>query len=125
MGSVTIEKAGEVIAHHNKNKAERERGKPPWSIKEPNPAPGKIMWKHDGKKLELNALGVVDGWLVVEQPEGYLNGIIWRDGLYYADLIVNTKNSHPVRELTIKEVGNGGYRVKGTEPQGKLGSVLP
>ena len=125
MGSVTIERAGEVIAHHNENMALSKRGKLPWLIKEPNPAPGKILWKHGGKKLELNALGVVDGWLVVEQQEGYLNGINWRDGLYYADLIVNTKNNHPVRELTIKEVGNGGYRVKGTGPLGKLGSVLP
>lgn len=123
MGSVTIERAGEIIAHHNESKVLSKRGNPLWSTEESNPAPGKVVWKHDGNNLELNALGVVDGWLVVEQPEGYLNGIIWRDGTYYADLIVDRKNGRPVKGLTLKEVGQGDYRIKGTTLPGGLGNI--
>ena len=71
MESVTIERSGVIIAHHKESKALSKRGNPLWSIQESNPAPGRVVWRHCGKNLELNALGVVNGWLVVEQPGGF------------------------------------------------------
>jgi hypothetical protein len=49
---------------------------------------------------------------VVRQPNGVLAGIIWSDGSYHANDIVNRKTGFPAKKTTLKSLGSGKYQVK-------------
>jgi hypothetical protein len=39
--------------------------------------------------MEIELLGFVGGWMLARQPDGFVIGIIWSDGSYYADFVID------------------------------------
>ena len=120
MDSIKITQNGKILAEHSVDSPLSRYGLPVWTILEPEPSPGAALWIKGAAKQWIVIIGVRDGWLVVKQQDGLLCGIIWSDGTYYANLIVNV-DGRPVRGLVDVE----GLHVGGTIALGGLGSILP
>jgi len=118
-----ITRNDEVLAHHTTESCMSRYGQEVWVVEDEQPEPGPVMWHHEEKQAELDALGVLDGWLIVRQPDDYLAGIIWSDGCYHADLIVDA-DGEPVSGISLEDLAAGGYQVSGTIQVGQLGSIV-
>lgn len=91
-------------------------GQPVWSIVDPNPAPGPALWEDydNNDRAEIHILGVVGSWLVVSGPSG-LHGIIWTEGLYYTDAIIDLRTGLQASdEVTLVQLASDEYLVAGT-----------
>jgi len=84
---ITIERKGEILAHHTTETPLSHDGQPVWVVKEKNPEPGPVIWRQGGNVQILDILGVKGGWLITKQRGGYLSGIIWSSGQYYSNLL--------------------------------------
>jgi len=115
---IKIVQNGKILAEHTTDSPLSHYGQAVWTILEPEPIPVAAMWIQGVVKQWIEILQVKDGWLVVKQADGLLCAIIWSDGTYYANLIVDADDK-PVREL------QDGLHVRGTVPLGGLGSILP
>ena len=125
MKGITIERNGEVLDHHTTESCLSHYGQPVWVIKVEDPEPGPVTWKQGENEQPLEILGVKGGWLIVKQSDGYLSGIIWSDGNYFANILENSKTGRPCKKLSHK----GGQRVKDTvqfdsNNPDDLGSIL-
>ena len=90
-------------------------GQPVWSIADPEPAPGPAVWEDydNGDRTEIHILGVVGSWLVVAGPRG-LHAIIWTDGLYYTEAIINLRTGNQAgREVDLAQLTGDDYLVSG------------
>lgn len=114
MESIVIAKGRRIIAHHTTDHPRSSYGQNVWVVEEENPGGGKILWKQGDNEMELKAIGVVGGWLVAQQSDGALCGIIWSDGRYYAELIVDRETEQPVKQTTLPQLQSGKYMVRGT-----------
>ena len=117
MELIQIKCENKVIAEHRTDHPNSRYGTPVWTIHNEDPAPGKGKLLHGETGTHLEIIGVTDGWLVVKEESGYLAGIIWSDGSFYADSIID-ENGNPAIELS------DGCQVRGTLPMGELGSIL-
>jgi hypothetical protein len=127
---IEILKKGEVIARHTTESHLSHYGQPVWIVENENPGRGKAIWTDGKQELEIKIIGVVGGWLVIQQHDGLYAGIIWSDGNYFADLIVTRKGQFPVNQeskVTLKKLENGQYMVRNTVTafeDAPLGSIL-
>ncbi|MFB3901920.1 MAG: hypothetical protein ACE15E_00565 [Acidobacteriota bacterium] len=123
--SITITQNSQVIAHHTTDSPLSHYGQPVWVIEQDPDLPGEIHWSQKGGgECRLQALELRGGWLVCRQPGGFLVGIIWSDGTYYAELLED-RAGRPIKRLTRR----AGLRVRGTvqlEPENPddLGGIL-
>lgn len=117
MDKIEIIKEGKILAHHTTEHIRSSYGQSVWCVIDDKPEPGAAQFKQGEKTVNIEIIETRGGWLVVRQPDGNLSGIIWSDGGYFADLIVDT-NGSPVRELI------DGCQVRNTLPIGDLGSIL-
>ena len=124
MERIRIERNGQVLAHHTTATPLCHYGQAVWVVENKSPKPGPATWKQGAKEQRLDVLGVKDGWLLCRQRGGLLCGIIWSDGGYYADLLVDTKTQKPCKTLRKR----GGQEIRGTiklDPgPDDLGSIL-
>ena len=75
--------------------------------------------------VEMEVLGVVGGWLVCEQPDGLLVGIVWSDGRYHAECIIHRETGQVVdSETTLDDLASGEYVVRDAVPLTALDSPL-
>lgn len=115
MENIVITKDNKIIAHHTTDSPMSSYGQPVWVVENKDPGPGVATWKQGDNQVTLNILGVIGGFLVASQPDGLLCGIIWSDGNYYANLIVVRDCDLPARkDVTIHELANGKFQVRGT-----------
>jgi hypothetical protein len=120
MKPVTITQNGKVIAEHTTDSPLSHYGQSVWVVQEPEPSPGAATWLSGAVEMQIDIICVRDGWLVCKQHDGLLCGIIWSDGDYYANLLVD-KNDVPARKWK-----NSGLHVLGAVLAfGGLGSILP
>ena len=120
---ISIEKDGDILAHHTTETCLSHYGQPVWVIENDDPPPGCVIWRQGEREEKLDFLGVVDGWFVAVQSDGKLVGIIWSDGNYYANLIENTETGQVAEKTTIKQIEEGCYQVRGTVPIGGIGCI--
>ena len=114
---IRIKQGENILAEHNTDSPLSHYGQAVWIVQEENPdtGPAEITITQDGgesQTIPMEIVGVFDGWLVARQPDGYLCGIIWSDGSYYADLI--EQDGEPVQEWKEDSFENGSYTVRGT-----------
>ena len=106
---ITIKRNSKILAHHTTESPLSHYGQPVWVIEDPDPDPGPITYINGDHKVDIDLLAIKGGWAIVRPPEeGFLEAIIWSDGLYYADMLVD-KNGQPVESLPCP-----GMRVRGT-----------
>mgnify|MGYP005665463169 CR=1 FL=1 len=72
--------------------------------------------------VTLDVLEVRGGWLICRQPNGYLCGIIWSDGSYYADLLEDPHGEPLTEEIPGMRV-RGTVRINPDDPD-DLGAIL-
>lgn len=114
MNPIIITQGEEVIAHHTTESVLSHYGQMAWSVEKEHPKPGPAIWTQGESSIRLQVMGVVGGWLVVRQADDLLCGIIWSDGTYVANLIVDRDTSESVKGLTLDELNSGKYQVKGS-----------
>jgi len=116
--SITRLGTGDLLAEQTTSHALSHYGSLIWSILDPEPCAGPAIWRQGANRQELDVLEVRDGWLIVRQQSGVLAGIIWSDGTYFADVLIDG-NGHPATEL------QDGLRVRAAVHMGEgLGAVL-
>jgi hypothetical protein len=128
---IKILKGGEVIAHHTTESNLSHYGQPVWVVENDDPGRGKAIWTDGETELEIKIIGVIGGWLVIQQHDGMYAGIIWSDGNYFADLIVTREGQVPVKQeskVTLKKLENKKYMVRNTvtafDDESPLGCIL-
>jgi len=115
MNAITITRSGVILASHTTDHPRSSYGTLIWSIEESNPDPGPAEWsQEDNGKMAITIIGVVGGWLVAKQPDGLLIGIIWSDGSYYAECIVNRRTQTTTSRAKLSSLQSGKYMVRGT-----------
>jgi len=124
MDSITIKQGGEILAHHTTNTCLSHYGEPVWVVETDHPQPGPATWQQGDNVQHLDILSTKAGWLIVRQPDGALVGILWSDGIYYADLLVSTTTGIPCKTLR-----RNGYMVRNTiqcdpDDPNDIGSIL-
>ena len=115
---------GRMLAHHTTESSLSHYGQPVWQIEE-DPEPGaELRWIQGEIEHTLTVVGLVDGWLVVRQANDVLSGIIWSDGTYRADLIVDRETEEPAP--LDADLRSGRFLVRGTVPfpDSILGAIL-
>ena len=110
MEPITIERNGEVLAHHTTESCLSHYGQAVWIVEDEDPGPGPATWKQGENEQALDVIEVKGGWLIVRQADGYLSGIIWSDGNYYANILEDTKTRRPCKILRKR----GGQRIRDT-----------
>ena len=123
MEGITITRDGELLAHHTTESSLSHYGQPVWVVELEDPDPGPATWKQGDQEIPLEVIEARGGWLVCRQPDNLLCGIIWTDGTYHADLLVDLEEN-PVDELA------AGVHVRGTlhmdpEDPEDLGAIVP
>lgn len=117
-----IEMEKEIIAHHTTQTYLSHYGQSVWVVENENPEPGPVVWRQGEMTIPLDILETRGGWLICKQPDGLLCGIIWTDGSYYADLLVDAEDQ-PTMEM------KPGLHVRNTihfdrDDQEDLGAIL-
>ncbi|MDX9841916.1 MAG: hypothetical protein RBS95_10685 [Desulfobulbus sp.] len=106
-----------VLAEHDwQHSLACSYGQPVWSIVDPEPSPGPAVWEDydSGDRAEIHILGVVGNWLVVTGPGG-LHAIIWTEGLYYTEAIIDLKTGNQAgHEVDLDQLAGDDYLVAGT-----------
>ncbi len=128
---IRIKQGENILAEHNTDSPLSHYGQAVWIVQEENPdaGPAEITITPDGgepRTMPIEVIGVFDGWLVVRQQDGYLCGIIWSDGSYYAEVI--EQDGEPVQDWEEDCFEQGGYTVRGTIAgfeSSKLGAMMP
>jgi len=120
---IIIEKDGTILAQHTNESYLSHYDQPVWVIEEEEPDPGRVVWRQGKKEQYLDFLGVVDGWFIAAQSDGNLVGIIWSDGSYYANLIVQAGTGQVADRTALDNIDDGTFQVIGTVPMGILGCL--
>jgi hypothetical protein len=121
MEPIVIKQNGEILAHHTTESCLSHYGQPVWVVEDEDPKPGPATWSQGDNIQELEILCVKAWWLIVRQPDGYLVGILWNDGDYYANLL-ETAGGKPCRDLEAGQMVRGAVRLDPDNPD-DLGSV--
>ena len=95
---IVIERDSEILAHHTTESCLSHYGQAVWIVEDDNPEPGAAIWRQGETAVPLDIIKTQGGWLICKQPDGLLCGIIWSDGSYHADLIVDA-NDQPAKEM--------------------------
>ena len=111
-----IDKDGTIIAAHTIEHPLAGYGVQVWYIYDHDPHPGPAILFAENISCPIEIIGLQAGWLIIRRSDRRLSGIIWRDGCYYADLLVD-ENNEPVTEY------REGLQVRGTVPVGVSPSV--
>ena len=120
----------EIIAHHTRNNPASSYGQEVWVVEVEEPELGPAIWRQNSQEVEIILHGVVGGWLVVTQPDGFLSAIIWSDGNYYANIIEDRRKGNGVKNKSLEELKSGEYQVRGAiavdawDEESPLGSIL-
>lgn len=120
---------GKILAHHTTESQLSRYSQPVWIVEEEECLEDVIIWKQGDNEIKMDCFGVIGGWLVVEQPNGILAGIIWTDGTYYSGNIINRDTQDVVTEDTLDDLGSGMFMVDGAIcwsniDESPLGSLL-
>ena len=116
--SITRLGTGDLLAEQTTSHALSHYGSLIWSILDPEPCAGPAIWQQGANRQEVDVLELRDGWLIVRQHSGVLAGIIWSDGSYFADVLIDG-NGNAATEL------QDGLRVKGAVQIGSdMGAVI-
>ena len=88
---------------------------PAWSVQTENPPPGPVILTSPAPPLalQLELLGIVDGWAVLRDEGGAALGVIWSDGSYEAGLIRERATGELAKGITLESVLTGEYMVEG------------
>ena len=89
MTPITIKRNSKILAHHTTESPLSHYGQSVWVVEDPDPTPGPITWQQGETKYTLDLLEIKGGWAIVRQPDEYLAAIIWSDGTYYADMLID------------------------------------
>jgi hypothetical protein len=120
---ITIFRGEEILAHHTTASPLSHYGQAVWVVEVYEPDPGPATWRQNDIRIDIVVLETRGGWLVCRQPDGNLCGIIWSDGSYHADLIVDAAG-RPCKRLE----KNGRYQVRHTvkiyDDPDDLGAIL-
>ena len=114
---IKITRDNEILAEQTTDHPNSSYGSPVLVIHDesPEPGPATIILEDDSFQIEI--IGEKAGWLVAKDERGFLIGVIWSDGSFFADNIVDESGSFAT-ELS------DGCQVRGTLPIGELGSVF-
>jgi hypothetical protein len=108
----------DLLAEQTTSHALSHYGSLIWSILDPEPCAGPAIWQQGANRQEVDVLELRDGWLIVRQQSGVLAGIVWSDGSYFADVLIDG-NGNAATEL------QDGLRVKGAVQIGSdMGAVI-
>lgn len=125
--NIQITRGEEILAHHTTDHPRSSYGQPVWSIEESEPDSGAALWTESdsGQDVELSIICVLDGWLVCQQKinDAFI-GIIWSDGSYYANTIINRETGDGIESWDCDEAKAGLYMVKDTVAVGDFGGCL-
>lgn len=130
MEPITIIQNEKIIAHHTTDSSMSSYGQAVWIIEVEDPEPGHALWRQGDQEVEIIIQGVVGGWLITTQPDGFLTGIIWSDGNYYADLVEDRESGNGGKGLSIEDLQSGKYRIRGSitvdawDEKSPLGNIL-
>ena len=101
---------------------------PVWSVQTENPPPGPVILTSPAPplSLQLELLGIVDGWAILRDEGGAALGVIWSDGDYAAGLIRRRETGEIALDVTLEAIATGEYQVEGTTlfPGNLLGCSL-
>ena len=119
---ITISRGEEIVAHHTTESCLSHYGQPVWVVEQEEVEPGPAIWRQGKRTVDIDILCQRGGWLICRQPDGFLCGIIWSDGSYYAEVLVD-QDGNPLKNL------QDGARVRGTiqlrpEDPEDLGHIL-
>jgi len=122
MEPIRILKNEKVLAEHTTASPMSHYGQPVWVVYNDDPEPGKALWVQGDNKVVIEIVCTKGGWLIVRQPDGLLAGIIWSDGNYYANLLLDQQNQ-PCKDI------KAGNHIKGTivmdpEDPDDIGAIL-
>jgi hypothetical protein len=117
MNNIKITRGDKTLASHSTDSPLSHYAQAVWVVEVEHPEPGPATWAQEGgPSMTVDILIVDDGWLICRQPDGLLIGILWSDGSYYAECLIDKKGR------TSKRLRNG-LSVRGTIQVGsKYGS---
>jgi hypothetical protein len=119
---IILKRDDEILAHHTTESCLSSYGQIVWVIEDLHPDPGPVMWFQGDNIQHLEIVDLVGGWLVVRQDNKLLAGIIWSDGNYYADAIIDP-DGNPCLSLSPGCRVAGTIRFDNADSQ-DLGSIL-
>jgi hypothetical protein len=67
-------------------------------VEDENPDPEPAIWQQGENVCPIEIIEARSGWLICRQPDSLLCGVIWSDGNYYADILVDGAD-RPARAL--------------------------
>jgi len=105
---------GRLLAHHTTEHPSASHDTLIWTVEETPEEGAEVFWTQGEIRHRLTVVGVVAGWLVVRQANGFLVGILWSDGSYRAGLIVDRETDAPA--LADADLTSGKYTVRRTVP---------
>jgi hypothetical protein len=85
-----------------------------WAVEVADPEPGPVTIEcDDGDVIEAKAVGVVGGWLLLAAAgENELVAILWSDGRYLADSVIDRTSGAKVNATVgLDDLRSGRYRV--------------
>lgn len=111
MNPITITRGEEILAHHTTDSPLSHYGQPVWVVEVDDPEPGLVTWSQEGEEVfELDILGVAHGWLLGRQPQNNaVIGIIWSDGNYFADCLVDKNDRAICGKFNIDKIPVGAH----------------
>jgi len=129
MTPITISRGKTILAHHTTDHPRSSYGQPIWSIEVERPRAGRALWVQGDNQMSMVIYGYQDGWLICRQPDGLAVGILWSDGVYYADCIIDTRTDKPVKLRNGLKSLKDYHKVRGTVYGadgffGRLGSIV-
>ena len=120
--------AGEILATHTTHHPRSSYGALVWSveIEEPGPGPVILAQKEPPMSLQLQLLGIVDGWAVLRDTDHTGIAVVWSDGTFHTGIIRDRETGEIARDLTLEKIESGACTVDGAVmfPGSVLGCVL-
>lgn len=126
MNPITITRGEVILAHHTTESSLSHYGEPVWVVEDENPDSGPVKWEQvGGITMEIDIIGVTDGWLIARQSDGLIIAIIWSDGSYYAECVVDQNDQAYSGEFDLENIPEGAH-VRGTIPfpDNPLGCII-
>ena len=119
---IVIERDSEILAHHTTETNLSSYGQPVWVVENEDPDPGPATWRQGENTVNMDIIETRGGWLICRQPDGLLCGVIWSDGNYYADVLVDG-DGRPISELVLGCYVRNTVQIDSDDPQ-DLGAII-
>lgn len=125
MDGISIERGEEILAHHTTESSMSHYGQPVWVVEVEDPDPGPAIWRQWNQEGPLEVIEARGGWLICRlPPDPRLWGLIWSDGEFYSDLVVDQDGQF------VESLNGTGLHIRGTvqfdpEDPEDLGAIVP